>query len=220
MGTNAIQTTMTGAGKANFTITNNGTVATPIQHFKGVGITLSGGNLAVVRGLIDGNRVDGGDNIFSAVGISAGSQLGVGQNGTVTATITNNVIRNTDGSGLLVSVTNSGNVGNFSIKNNDIGAPRSGAFGIRVLSGSGAGNTTLCADIANNVSAGTGGLQGIGLRKQGTNPAVNVFGIEGLPAGSTASPLVEAYVDSQNPAGGGTALISAASGFTNCSSAP
>ena len=42
----------------------------------------------------------------------------------------------------------------------------------------------------------------------------NVYGIVGMPA--TSSPAVEAYVNAQNPTGGGTTLVSAASGFTSC----
>jgi hypothetical protein len=43
---------------------------------------------------------------------------------------------------------------------------------------------------------------------------VNVFGVDGMAA--TATPDVEAYVNGQNPAGGGTQLLSATSGFSNC----
>ena len=41
------------------------------------------------------------------------------------------------------------------------------------------------------------------------------FGVNGMAA--TSSPGVETYVDGLNPAGNGTLLISAASGFSNCS---
>ena len=65
---------------------------------------------------------------------------------------------------------------------------------------------------------------GIGLRKEGTNPTINDFGIVGLPGGSTSTPNVENYVNSQNAGSapgsfgvGGTALISATSGFSSCS---
>jgi hypothetical protein len=76
----------------------------------------------------------------------------------------------------------------------------------------------VCLDISGNTSAGSGGSQGIGLRKQGTVATTNDFGIEGMAA--TASPGVESYVDGLNPAGGGTLLISATSGFSNCNTAP
>ena len=44
------------------------------------------------------------------------------------------------------------------------------------------------------------------------------IGVEGMAA--TSSPGIESYVSGLNPAGNGTLLISATSGFSNCSSAP
>ena len=64
-------------------------------------------------------------------------------------------------------------------------------------------------EISGNTSAGSGGVQGIGLRKQGTDPTIHSFGVEGMAA--TASPGVETYVSGQNPAANGTFLISASS---------
>ncbi len=74
----------------------------------------------------------------------------------------------------------------------------------------------MCLAISGNTSAGSGGTLGVGLRKQGTVATTNDFGIAGLPGGSTATPAVEAYVNTQNPNGGGTLLISATSGFSSC----
>jgi hypothetical protein len=62
---------------------------------------------------------------------------------------------------------------------------------------------------------------GINLRKQGTSPTTNKFGIVGMAA--TATPGVENYVNGLNTSTSGTfgvngtALLSAQSGFTNCS---
>ncbi len=63
-------------------------------------------------------------------------------------------------------------------------------------------------------SAGSDGTNGIGLRKQGTVPTTDAFGVVGMAA--TATPGVEAYVSGLNPAGGGVLLISATSGFSSC----
>jgi len=64
--------------------------------------------------------------------------------------------------------------------------------------------------------------EGIGLRKQGTVSTTHDFGVNGMAATSTTG--VETYVDGLNPAssvnpgtGLRTLLISATSGFSNCS---
>jgi hypothetical protein len=83
----------------------------------------------------------------------------------------------------------------------------------------------VCVNISGNTTAGSGGVAGIGLRKQGTTPGVNVFGVVGMAA--TASPGVEQYVGniglnpgSANGSGDGSVngvlLISGTSGFTSC----
>src|SRR5262249_61393611 len=91
--------------------------------------------------------------------------------------------------------------------------------GIRIDSGNNTAgeNTTVCLNIANNTSAGSGGTNGIGLRKQGTSTTVDRFLINAMPVGTTSSPDVENYVNGLNPAGGGTLLISATSGFISLS---
>ena len=61
---------------------------------------------------------------------------------------------------------------------------------------------------------------GINLRKQGTDPTVNEFHIQGLSPSPTGTPNVENFVNSQNTSTsgtfgvGGTALLSAQTGFT------
>src|SRR5262249_42488587 len=93
--------------------------------------------------------------------------------------------------------------------------------GIRVDAGNNTAgeNSGVCVDISGNVSAGSGGTNGIGLRKQGTNPSGDAFGIVGMKR-ATARPDVGKLVNGQNPAGNGTLLISATSGFSNCSFSP
>ena len=74
------------------------------------------------------------------------------------------------------------------------------------------------------MSGGSGGHEGIGLRKQGTTSTTNDFAIHGMAA--TSTPGVEQYVGNigQNPgtANGsfgtnGVPLLSATSGFSSCS---
>ena len=109
---------------------------------------------------------------------------------------------------------------NATIKNNNVATPLGGVRpGIRVDAGNGIStDDAVCLDISGNTSAGSGGSQGIGLRKQGTVTTTNDFGVEGMAA--TGTPGVESFVSGQNPAGNGTLLISATSGFSNCNTAP
>ena len=77
------------------------------------------------------------------------------------------------------------------VLNNTVAAPiatNAARAGIRVDSGSPQGDTTMCLEISGNTTAGSTNTDtgttspGINLRKQGTDPAVNTFGIEGLIA--------------------------------------
>ncbi len=132
-----------------------------------------------------------------------------------TTTITGNNISATDGNGILAVARDANGTLTATIQNNTVAAPLGGVRpGIRVDAGNATGNNTVCLNLSGNTSAGNFAVpSGIGLRRQSTN--TNVFGINGMAA--TATPGVESYVDGLNPAGGGTFLISAASGFSNCS---
>jgi hypothetical protein len=122
---------------------------------------------------------------------------------------------NTDGNGILLVAREATGSLKTSVKNNTVAAPLGGVRpGIRLDAGSAVGDNDICLDISGNTSAGSGGSQGIGLRKQGTSTTVNAFGVEGMAA--TATPGVESFVAGLNPAGNGVLLISATSGFTNC----
>ncbi|EIC29887.1 beta strand repeat-containing protein [Methylomicrobium album] len=208
-----------GRGQGNFAINNN-----RIFNTTGTGISHSAFGDAQVSSTINGNTITP-NNTFASQGIGVGtSKTDVFTDNTprLDTTINNNTISQTDGNGIL-GVAYDGTAGrlNITIKNNTVAAPLGGVRpGIAVN----AGNSTstidddVCLDISGNTSAGSGGNKGIGLRKQGTNPATNAFGVEGMTA--TATPDVENFVSGQNPAGNGTYLVSAESGFSNCASAP
>ena len=96
----------------------------------------------------------------------------------------------TDGPGIFPIVRDSGSTMTARVLNNTVAAPiatNAARAGIRVDSGSAQGDTTLCLEISGNTTAGstntaTGTTSpGINLRKQGTDPAINTFGIEGMP---------------------------------------
>ena len=220
-----------GTGTGNFNVSNNGTALNPIQNIDGVVIELSAFGPANVSATINNNFINA-NNAVSSSGIGVGlttDSFPTTDNGTFTTTISGNTISNTNGQGIFVVANGSGNTGtvNAHILNNTVSAPTTGSYGIQVSSGSTGTDVTVNLEISGNNT--TGGLNtgtgttfpGIGLRKQGTDPAVNTFNIKGMPEASTATPAVENYVNSQNTSAsgtfgvGGTALVSATSGFTN-----
>src|SRR5262249_17117428 len=227
MGTQAINVSVSdpspgtgGGGSGVYDIENNGTLATPLANTAGVAIGCSAfGNVTVTCSIIN-NFIDQNSNVNGQPGIAVG---GAGHGdatkvATLTSTISNNNIKNTQGNGILAKNTADSGLMQFEIQNNTVAAPLGGVRpGIRVDSGNNTAgeNTSVCLNISGNTSAGSGGTQGIGLRKQGTVSTTDAFAINGMTA--TSSPGVESYVDGLNPAGGGTLLISATSGFTNCS---
>ncbi len=221
MGTQAIIAVVNGKGQGNFDISNNGTGANPVGNVIGTAIAVSSFGVANVTANI-ANNVIVANNINGAQGIGAGTSqtFAATDTPTLTATISNNSISQTDGNGILATARDATGTLNVSIKNNAVAAPLGGVRpGIRVDAGNAISvDDDVCLDMSGNTSAGSGGSQGLGLRKQGTSSTVNAFGVEGMAA--TASPGVESYIDGQNPAGNGTLLISATSGFSNCSGAP
>jgi uncharacterized repeat protein (TIGR01451 family) len=212
-----------GRGQGNFNISSNN-----IQQTTGTAISHSAFGLATVTSTVNSNTIVANNTVASqGIGVGTSITAGFGTNTpNMSTTINSNNISQTDGNGILaVARDNATGVLNVTIKSNVVAAPLAGVRpGIRIDAGNATGDNDVCLDIGGpggvggNTSAGSGGSQGIGLRKQGTSTTVNAFGVEGM--GATSSPGVEAFVDGQNPAGGGTLLISATSGFSNCSSAP
>jgi len=225
MGSNAIAVSVTGGNgasrsQANFDLSSNGTVANPLTNFKGSGAacTVLGMSTATCN---VANNVMVANNIVASRCISVGVDRTLAASDTpdLTATITGNNVSACDGNDIFTGALNSNGTARIKVQNNTLAAPLSGVrTGIQVNSGtpSAAGtNTTVCLNISGNTSAGSGGNLGIGLRKEGTVATTNAFGVNGMAA--TSSPGVESYVDGLNPAGGGTILTSATSGFTSCS---
>jgi uncharacterized repeat protein (TIGR01451 family) len=225
IGIYAIQASVNGRGQGNFNISNNGSVAEPITNVAGNVISHSAFGFANVTTTISNNVIVA--NHTAGVGGALGISVGVGRTfavtdaATLTVSIAGNRVSQTDANGILARAVEGQSTMNISVKNNTVAAPLSGVRpGIRIDSGSSeAGiNATVCLDMQNNTSSGSGGTQGLGLRKQGTATATNFFGVEGMVA--TGTPGVESYVNGLNPAGNGTLLISGTSGFSGCSSAP
>jgi hypothetical protein len=207
------------AGQANFRVNNNGTAALPIGRTVGTGISVSAFGQVTATAEVNGNFVAPG-NSFGSQGIGVGVSNSVQglhtQTTDFTVSINNNTVSQTDGNGILAVARDATGLLKVKIQNNNVAAPLGGVRpGIRVDAGATNGNNAVCLNISGNTSAGSGGHPGgIGLRKQGTDPNINKFSINGMAA--TSSPGVEAYVSGLNPAGNGVLLISAASGFTSC----
>src|SRR5262249_1359484 len=169
-------------------------------------------------GTIKNNFINSNSNVNGQPGLAVGvdQHFAVTDAPVLTVTVDSNTIQNTQGNGILATARSSNGTLNATITNNNVAAPLAGVRrGIRVDSGNNTAgeNTKVVVDIENNTSAGSGGTNGIGLRKQGTSTTIDSFGVVGMTA--TSSPGVESYVSGLNPNGNGVLLISAPSGFSN-----
>jgi hypothetical protein len=229
MNTQAVNIAVGARGTGFFRVLDNGTVAEPITNMAGHAITASALGQATLGLRVTNNRIVA-NNTVGSQGISMGvdSAAGFATTAVMNATVNSNTVSATNGSGIFALATRRGTM-NAKILNNSVAAPATGTYGIQLLVATALANTgTGCFSISGNTTAGgvNGGttFPGIGLRRQsGAATAPNVFGIVGLPGGSTSTPNVENYVNSLNTSTGGTfgtggtALISATTGFTSCS---
>jgi mucin-19 len=224
-----------GRGQMNLNISNNGTAANPIRNIDGVVIEVQADGNTDLSATISNNRIVANNAVGSAgiaVGADADSATTTTDDAHVVVTISGNNISATDGPGIFALARGTSTASmDVHILNNTVAAPvatNAARAGIRVDSGSATSiNTTINLEISGNTTAGSTNTAtattspGINLRKQGTDPTVNTFNIKGMPEGVTASPGVENYVNSINNSTsgtfgvGGTALLSATSGFTN-----
>jgi len=136
----------------------------------------------------------------------------------MTATISGNSISQTDGNGIFFVASGVSGTLRTKIQNNTVAAPLvATGDGIRVDSGNGltGENTTVCLNISGNTSAGSGGRLDIGVSKQGTNAAIDSFGISGINPSPTNAEVIS-FINSQNPSGGGTEILSG-SNYVSCS---
>jgi hypothetical protein len=191
-------------------------------------ILIRNNDFATATGIVDNNVIvstqtpnAGGNN-----GIDAryGSPGGITSTPNLTLTVTNNSVSGTDGNGILLAGRGGSGSANIKVANNSVGASvnAGGAAteGIRVDAGDSASvNDSICLNMSGNTSAGSNGGSGLGIRKQGTNPAINNFGIQGIPQNPPTNQNVTDYLTAQNPNGNGLHIISGTA-FTQCSTAP
>jgi hypothetical protein len=217
MGTQALVAAVNGRGTGFFNITGN-----TLSNTFGTTLSVSSFGFATATVTVANNTITSHNSVGSqGIGAGTGAVVTFNETPTLNIAVTGNTISQTDGNGILLVARDSAGHLNAGVRDNNVAAPLGGVRpGIRVDAGN-ANSTSdaVCLDVSGNTSDGTGGTtEGIGLRKQGTAPNINPFGIEGMAA--TSTPGVESFVDGQNPAGNGTLLISATSGFTGCNTAP
>jgi hypothetical protein len=221
--------TVNGRGQGQFTVQNNGTVADPLSGSAGNIIDISAGGAVNVQATVTGNQIDAaGQTVSGTSGIAAGvgpfTVTGPTTLSTATlfATVQNNNIKNSAGSGLRLNVNAGDPTLNAIVTGNTIGAPISATYGMQVVEGNNAGFTgNANLQISNNTSTGgTGGgntFPGIGLRKFGT--ASGEFNIVGLTPSPATNPQMESNVAGQNPASAsgtfGTGGVAAVNGSSN-----
>ena len=233
-GTHAIIFTISGGNpssrsRGNFNVSNNGTVAQPIGDSTGIALGIGNNGYATMTATISDNVIVA-NNTLGSGGISGGNGVvsgGGAETPDLTVTVSNNQISQVDGNGIILVGRGTAGIVRATIQNNAVAAPLTGLRpGIRVDAGNASStNDSVCVHISNNTTAGSGGVAGIGLRKQGTASAVNAFGVVGMSA--TATPGVEQFIGntglnpgSANGVGDGSVngvlLISATSGFSSC----
>jgi VCBS repeat-containing protein len=210
-----------GTANSHFNISNNS-----VTDVQGVGIAYSSFGNSTATGVMNNNTITSNSNVNGQPGIAVGADFtnSTAEAPSLTITLNNNTTHATQGNGILALANGHGTL-DATITNNHIDAPLGGVRqGILVRSGNNTAgeDATVFLDISGNTSApsvGQPAALGIGLRKQGTTPTVNDFSIEDM-TGNGATPNVESYVNGKNPAGGGTLLVSAQSGFTSVNRHP
>ena len=203
--------TVNGRGEGQFTVQNNGTVADPLSGSAGNIIDISAGGDVTVQATVTGNRIDAAGQ---TVGGTSGIVAGVGKfdvtgpvtlnNSTLYATINNNSVVNSLGSGIRLNVNEGSPDLHAIVKTNTVGAPLGGTYGIQVQQGPTTPGTIqkiTNLEISGNVSVGgtsSGNtFAGIGLRKMDTT--VGQFAIVGLSPSPATNAQMESNVSGQNP---------------------
>jgi hypothetical protein len=220
--------TVNGRGQGQFTVQNNGTVADPMSGSAGNVIDLSAGGAVTVQATVTGNQIDAaGQTVSGTSGIAAGvgpfavTGLGTLSSSTLYATVQNNSVKNSAGSGIRLNVNAGDPTLNALVTGNTVTAPISATYGMQVVEGNNAGFTgNANVQVTGNTSTGgTGGgntFPGIGLRKFGT--AVGEFAIVGLTPSPATNAQMESYVASLNnstPGTFGTNGVAAINGSSN-----
>ena len=208
-----ISASVTGRGQGNFVITNNGTAGSPLRNMKSSAIAIGAAGNVTTYFTVTGNQISA-NNGFSSPGLALGTDrniqadLSVLASPVVRATITNNSISNTSGSGVRVLHRDSNGSLDLRLENNTITNVLGNLAGIRVENGSSGSvtyNPTMCASIASN-NAASGAVDGFGDKNAGINlykgsasATTYKFGLTGLSPSPATNPQVEAHLTTLNP---------------------
>src|SRR6185503_13675613 len=228
LGSNAIRASMNSqVGVMNVNINCNGrttggcTATGPITNIQGQGISVFAGGTITGTATITNNTIIANQTLGAGTqGLALQVDDGPAGLGTSTAnyntTISSNSVSNYEGNGIRVIARASLGFLDATIQNNTVGAPiLLNRNGIRVDSGSAAGDVGVCMNMTGNTSAGSGVNAGIGLRKQGTVATTNDFGIVGLAPSPATAATAEAKVEADNPLGNGVDILSG-DNFVSC----
>ena len=182
-----------GTAAANFNVSSNGTAANPITNIDCIAIELQADGHSTYNATVNNNRIVANSAVGCAgiaIGADADGFAGTTDDAFMTATVSGNNISQTDGPGIFTLARGVSTARlNAHILNNIVAAPsatNSARAGIRVDSGSAGSDTIVNLEISGNTTAGSTNTAtsttspGINLRKQGTDPAINEFHIQGL----------------------------------------
>ena len=168
MATQGVNVSVAGRGSSVFDISSN-----TVTDTQGVAIAFNGFGNVTGTGTMNNNTLTSNSNVNGQPGINIGSDIQFTSADTpnVNIKLDGNTTHATQGNGIQGLARGNGTL-NITIINSHVDAPLGGVRpGIRVDSGNNTAgeNTNVCVDIRSNTSAGSGGTNGIGLRKQGTN---------------------------------------------------
>ena len=145
-------------GQGNFNVSNNGTAANRLRNIDCIAIEMQMDGPVTMTSTVSNNFINANSAVGCA-GIAVGTDdpydLGAGTHSTL---ISGNNVMGTDGPGIFPIVRDSGSTMFARVLNNTVAAPiatNAARAGIRVDSGSAAGDTTMCLEITGNTTAGS-----------------------------------------------------------------
>ncbi|WP_188113253.1 Ig-like domain-containing protein [Nocardioides humilatus] len=232
-GGSAIVTRMIGRGQGRFSVTSNGTVASPLSNTALVTILLENKGSGTVWFNASGNRVTANNTgVDPGIGLATGPTT-QGDASTLAApvtvaTINTNTVTNTAGPGIQVYQADSNGSLDLRVQDNVTSNINSGQSFAGIVvnngsNGSGSFNPRVCAQITGNdaASANTAIKQaGINLSRISTT-APYAFGLVGLAPSPATNATTESYAAGLNPLsdanpGGKKAEVRQGDNYTSC----